>query len=139
MSLVEIDWRPKRKQLRSFGKIALVITAIISLLLYVLKGVSIPWALAIFAVGFTIFLISMISSRLTRMIYVVLMAVTFPIGLVVSFTLLAIFYFLLLAPLGLIFRLMGRDALCRKFDATAESYWLSRQEPESTEQYFRQF
>ncbi|MFH1883796.1 MAG: hypothetical protein ABIL62_13955, partial [Planctomycetota bacterium] len=112
---------------------------IISLLLYVLKGVSIPWALAIFAVGFTIFLISMISSRLTRMIYVVLMAVTFPIGLVVSFTLLAIFYFLLLAPLGLIFRLMGRDALCRKFDATAESYWLSRQEPESTEQYFRQF
>lgn len=139
MSLVEIDWRPKRKQLRSFGKIALLITAIISLLLYVLKGVSIPWALAIFAVGFTIFLISMISSRLTGMIYVVLMAVTFPIGLVVSFTLLAIFYFLLLAPLGLIFRLMGRDALCRKFDATAESYWLSRQEPESPEQYFRQF
>lgn len=139
MSLVEIDWRPKRKQLRSFGKIALLITAIISLLLYVLKGVSIHWALAIFAVGFTIFLISMISSRLTGMIYVVLMAVTFPIGLVVSFTLLAIFYFLLLAPLGLIFRLMGRDALCRKFDATAESYWLSRQEPESPEQYFRQF
>lgn len=139
MSLVEIDWHPKRKQLRSFGKIALLITAIISLLLYVLKGVSIPWALAIFAVGFTIFLISMISSRLTGMIYVVLMAVTFPIGLVVSFTLLAIFYFLLLAPLGLIFRLMGRDALCRKFDATAESYWLSRQEPESPEQYFRQF
>ena len=139
MSLVEIDWHPKRKQLRSFGKIALLITAIISLLLYVLKGVSIPWALAIFAVGFTIFLISMISSRLTRMIYVVLMAVTFPIGLVVSFTLLAIFYFLLLAPLGLIFRLMGRDALCRKFDATAESYWLSRREPEGPEQYFRQF
>ena len=139
MSLVEINWHPKRKQLRSFGKIALLITAIISLLLYVLKGVSIPWALAIFAVGFTIFLISMISSRLTGMIYVVLMAVTFPIGLVVSFTLLAIFYFLLLAPLGLIFRLMGRDALCRKLDATAESYWLSRQEPESTEQYFRQF
>jgi hypothetical protein len=139
MSFVEINWHPKRKQLRSFGKIALVITAIISLLLYKLKGVSIPWALAIFAVGFTIFLISMISSRLTRMIYVVLMAVTFPIGLVVSFTLLAIFYFLLLAPFGLIFRLMGRDALCRKFDATAESYWLSRRGPEGPEQYFRQF
>ena len=139
MSLVEINWYPKRKQLRSFGKIALLITAIISLLLYRLKGISIPWALAIFAVGFTIFLISMISSRLTRMIYVVLMAVTFPIGLVLSFTLLAIFYFLLLAPLGLIFRLMGRDALCRKFDATAESYWLSRRGPEGPEQYFRQF
>jgi len=139
MSLVEINWYPKRKQLRSFGIIALIVTAIISLLLYVLKGVEIQWALAIFAVGLIIFLSSIISLRLTRVIYVVLMAVTFPIGLVVSFTLLAAFYFLLLAPLGLIFRIIGRDALCRKFDATAVSYWLSRQPPESPEQYFRQF
>ncbi|MFZ2148664.1 MAG: SxtJ family membrane protein [Sedimentisphaerales bacterium] len=139
MSLVEINWHPKRKQLRSFGKIALIVTAIISLLLYVLKGAAIPWALAIFAVGFTIFLSSLISSRVTRMIYVVLTAVTFPIGLAVSFLLLAIFYFLLLAPLGLIFRLIGRDTLCRKFDSTAESYWLSRREPENPEQYFHQF
>lgn len=139
MSLVEIDWHPKQKQLQNFGKIALLITAIISLLLYVLKGVSIPWALAIFAVGFTIFIISMISSRLTRMIYVVLMAVTFPIGLVVSFTLLAIFYFLILTPLGLVFRLVGRDPLRRKFDSTTDSYWLRIREPESPEQYFRQF
>ncbi len=139
MSLVEIDWHPKRKQLRSFGKIALLITAIISLLLFVLKGVSIPWALAIFAVGFTIFLISMISSRLTRMIYVGLVAVTFPIGLVLSFTLLAIFYFLLLTSVGLFFRLIGRDALGRKFDPTADSYWLQRNPPENPERYFQQF
>lgn len=139
MSLVEINWHPRRKQLRSFGKIALIVTTVISLLLYVLKGVAIQWALAIFAVGFIIFLSSIISLRLTRAIYVVLMAVTFPIGLVVSFMLLAIFYFLLLTPLGLIFRLIGRDTLCRKFDLTAESYWLSRQPPENPEQYFRQF
>ena len=139
MSFVEINWHPKQKQLQNFGKIALIATAVISLLLYVLKGTAIQWALIIFAVGLIIFLSSIISLRLTRGIYVVLTAVTFPIGWVVSFTLLAIFYFLLLAPLGLIFRLMGRDALCRKFDATAESYWLSRQEPESPEQYFRQF
>ncbi len=139
MSLVEINWRPKRKQLRSFGKIALIATAVISLLLYVLKGVAIQWALIIFAVGLIIFLSSIISLRLTRAIYVVLTAVTFPIGLVVSFMLMAAFYFLLLAPLGLLFRLTGRDVLGRKFDATSESYWLSRRGPESTEQYFRQF
>jgi len=73
------------------------------------------------------------------MIYVVLMAVTFPIGLVVSFTLLAIFYFLLLAPVGLFFRLIGRDALGRKFDPTADSYWLQRNPPENPERYFQQF
>jgi hypothetical protein len=139
MSLVEIDWHPKRKQLRNFGKIALLITAIISLLLYVIKGVSIPWALVIFAVGLIIFLSSIISLRLTREIYIVLTAVTLPIGLVVSFMLLSAFYFLLLAPLGLLFRLTGRDVLGRKFDPTAESYWQQRKPPESSERYFHQF
>jgi len=139
MSLVEINWYPKRKQLQSFGKIALIASAIISLLLYVLKGVSIPWALGIFAVGFIIFASSMISFRLTRTIYIGLVAVTFPIGLAVSFTLLMAFYFLLLTPVGLFFRLIGRDALGRKFDPTADSYWLQRNPPENPERYFQQF
>ncbi|MCH7558203.1 MAG: hypothetical protein IIB56_12220 [Planctomycetes bacterium] len=139
MSLVEINWYPKRKQLQSFGKIALVASAIISLLFYLLKGVAIQWALAIFAVGFIIFASSVISLRLTRMIYVGLVAVTFPIGLVVSFTLLMAFYFLMLTPVGLFFRLIGRDALGRKFDPAADSYWLQRKPPENPERYFQQF
>ncbi len=139
MSLVEINWYPKRKQLQCFGKIALVASAIISLLLYLLKGIAIQWALTIFAVGFIIFVSSMISLRLTRIIYVGLVAVTFPIGLVVSFTLLMAFYFLLLASVGLLFQLIGRDALGRKFDPTTESYWLQRKPPENPERYFHQF
>lgn len=139
MSLVEIDWNPKSKQLQSFGKIALVASAVISLLLYLLKGVAIQWVLIIFAFGFIIFIISMISLKLTKMIYLGMILVTLPIGWVVSFILLSAFYFLLLAPLGLIFRLIGRDPLCRKFDPNAKSYWLSRQPPKGPEQYFHQF
>ncbi len=139
MSFVEINWHPKRKQLQNFGKIALIATAVISLLLYLLKGVAIQWASIIFAAGLIIFLSSVISLRLTRGIYVVLTAVTFPIGLTVSFMLLAAFYFLLLAPLGLFFRLTGRDVLGRKFDPTAESYWQQRKPPDSSERYFHQF
>lgn len=139
MSLVEIDWNPKSKQLQSFGKIALVASAVISLLLYLLKGVAIQWVLIIFAFGFIIFIISMISLKLTKMIYLGMILVTLPIGWVVSFILLSAFYFLLLAPLGLIFRLIGRDPLCRKFDPNAKSYWLSRQQPKGLEQYFHQF
>ncbi len=139
MSLVKIDWNPKSKQVRSFGKIALMASAVISLLLYVLKGVAIQWVLIIFAFGFIIFIISMISLELTKMIYLGMILLTMPIGWVVSFILLAAFYFLLLAPLGLFFRLIGRDPLCRKFDSSAKSYWLSRQPPNGPEQYFHQF
>ncbi|MBW7992615.1 MAG: hypothetical protein FVQ84_21720 [Planctomycetes bacterium] len=139
MSLIEIDWNPKSKQLQNFGKIALAASVIISLLLYLLKGVAIQWCLIIFAVGCIIFIISMISLKLTKMIYLGMILLTMPIGWVVSFILMAAFYYLLLAPLGLIFRLMGRDPLCRKFDPTAKSYWLSRQPPKGPEQYYHQF
>ena len=139
MSLVEIDWNPKSKQLRSFGKVALVASTVIALLLYLLKGVAIKWVLIIFSFGFIIFVISIISIRLTKMIYLGMILLTLPIGYVVSFILLAAFYFLLLAPLGLIFHLIGRDPLNRKFEPNAKSYWLSRQPPKGPEQYFHQF
>jgi len=139
MPLIEIDWNPKSKQLQNFGKIALAASVIISLLLYLLKGVAIQWLLIICAFGFMVFIISMISLKLTKIIYLGMILLTMPIGWVVSFILMAAVYFLMLAPLGLIFRLIGRDPLCRRFDPTAESYWMSRRPPKGLEQYFHQF
>lgn len=139
MSLIEINWCPNHKELRKFGIISLIASTLIALLLYVLKGLVIQWVAAIFFVGIIIFVISMISLKVTRGIYLGLILVTMPIGLVVSFTLMAIFYFLLLTPLGLLFRLMGRDALGRKFDSNTNSYWISRRPPENLDRYFHQF
>jgi len=84
MSLIEINWNPKRKELRNFGIIALIASAIISLLLYLLKDLEIQWILVITGAGFAIFLCSLISVELTRIIYLVLILVTLPIGWVVS-------------------------------------------------------
>jgi len=139
MSLIEINWHPGSKELRNFGAIALIASALIAILLYVLKGLGIQWAAIIFAVGFIIFLSSVISLKLTRMIYLGLILLTLPIGWAVSFILLAAFYFLLLTPLGFLFRLMGRDPLRRKFDSTTESYWLTRRPPDKLDRYFHQF
>jgi len=139
MSLIKINWYPGPKELRNFGTISLIASALIAILLYVLKGLGIQWTAIIFAIGFIIFLSSVISVKLTRMIYLGLILVTLPIGLAVSFTLLAAFYFLLLAPLGLFFRLIGRDPLRRKFDSTADSYWLTRRPPDKLDRYFHQF
>jgi hypothetical protein len=139
MSLIEINWNPNRKELRRFGVIALIASALISLLLYVLKGLGIQWMATIFVVGLIIFISSMVSLKFTRGIYLGFILLTLPIGFVVSFLLLAIFYFLLLTPLGFIFRLIGRDALSRKFNSDVDSYWITRQPPENLERYFRQF
>jgi hypothetical protein len=139
MSLVEINWRPDRKELRYFGIIALIASVVISLLLYILKDLEIKWILIVCTVGFTIFLISLISGKMTRLIYLGLVLVTLPIGWMVSLILLAAFYFLILTPIGFIFRLIGRDLLCRKFDSATDSYWLPRRPPDSHDRYFHQF
>jgi len=136
---MKINWNPNHKELRKFGIISLIASALIALLLYVLKGLGIQWAAAIFFVGLIIFVSSIISIRLTRGIYLGLILLTMPIGLVVSFTLMAIFYFLLLTPLGFLFRLIGRDSLCRKNDPNTNSYWILRRSPEKLDRYFHQF
>ncbi|MHC4336525.1 MAG: hypothetical protein ACYSTG_01045 [Planctomycetota bacterium] len=139
MALIEVNWHPNRKDLHSFGSIALITTFLIALLLYILKGVGLQWTLPIFLVGLLIFLCSLISLRLTRIIYLGLTLVTVPIGVGISFLVMAAFYFLLLMPIGMFFRLIGRDALRRKFEPDAKTYWLARQTYKEPERYFRQF
>jgi hypothetical protein len=139
MPLIEINWYPKRKELRNFGVIALIASAVIPLLLYLLKGLEVQWVLIICCVGFIIFLSSIISAKISRIIYLSLILLTLPIGWIISFILLALFYFLLITPIGFIFRLVGRDPLCRKFDSAVDSYWLPRRPPDSNDRYFHQF
>jgi len=139
MSLVHINWNPGEKELRNFGIITVVATAAVSLLLYLAKGISIQWSFLPFVIGTVVFFISVVSARLTRMIYLALVISTMPIGVAVSFILMAAFYFLLITPLALFFRLVGRDLLHRKFDPASRTYWVRRQERQDLERYFSQF
>jgi hypothetical protein len=139
MALLKINWHPTRKELGDFGKIALIATVLISLLLWTIKGVGLKWTLPILAVGLIIFVASRTSEKLTRIFYLGLTMLTLPIGFVVSFILLAAFYYMVVTPIGLVFRLMRRDPLCRKFDNTTDSYWLRRRPAKDLNRYFRQF
>jgi hypothetical protein len=139
MSMIEINWNPKRKELRDFGIIALVASVILSLVLYFLKHLALPWILVIISVGFIIFISSLLSAKTTRIIYLGMILLTFPIGWVMSFLVLAIFYFLIITPVGLFFRLIGHDPLHRNFEPSVKSYWQKRQSPEKVDRYFHQF
>jgi len=86
-----------------------------------------------------VFLTGFVSLRATRLIYLGLTLVTLPIGLVISFLLLATFYFGILTPLAIVFKLIGRDALKRRFDADADSYWITHRQPGDLDRYFNQF
>jgi hypothetical protein len=73
-----------------------------------------------------------------RPVFLTLMAVTKPIGHIVSTGLMALIYFGLLTPIAVFFRVTGRDALARRRPAT-ESYWTPKYQPTDVRRYLRQY
>jgi uncharacterized membrane protein len=138
MPLVEIDWNPGTRQLRVFGLSALAASVVLAGVFVLLWRLALVWAIAALAAGAAILLCSLVSPRTAKVLYVALSAVGLPIGFVVSFVLLAAFFFLLLTPIALLFRLIGRDPLHRKFDRAADSYWIARKPTASLDRYFHQ-
>ena len=139
MALIEVNWQPGTKDLRSFGTIAIIATAVIAVLLYLIKGLPLAWCISITAVGVVIFISSRVSVKLTKGIYISFTLLTLPIGMAVSFLLMGAFYYLVLTPVGLFFRLTGRDVLNRKFEPNSNTYWIKRSRKEDLNHYFRQF
>ena len=139
MPLIEINWNPSDKDLCNFGRIAILASLLVATLLYTTKSLTFKWCLLIVGIGCLFFVCSLLSIMVTKWIYLSLTLITFPIGMTVSFVLLALFYYLLLTPVGLIFRLIGRDSLHRKYNRAAESYWIARRRTDNIKRYFNQF
>jgi len=73
----------------------------------------------------------------THWLYVVLMLVAYPIGFVLSHVLIAIVYYVVITPIAVVFRLIGRDVIGRKLDPRATTYWRDRGEPRPSSSYFK--
>ncbi len=74
---------------------------------------------------------------LTLWLYIALTLVAFPIGFVISHVLMAVIYYLVITPIGLVFRLMGRDVLGKRIDKQQASYWHVRTAPRDPASYFK--
>ena len=75
---------------------------------------------------------------LRRPLYEGWMRLVTPVGWLVSHAVLAIVYFGVITPIGLVARLAGRDKLERRFAASAASYWAARPPSADTSRYLRQ-
>lgn len=74
-----------------------------------------------------------------RPVFVAALIVTFPIGWVVSQLMLAVLFYLVFTPLGLVFRLFGRDALQLRKPADATTYWTVKPAAVDVRAYFNQY
>ena len=139
MALVTLNLKPTEKQLLDFGTISVFMLSIIGLLLWLLAKISIGGLAVFCAAGLAVFMLSRISTGLIRPVYQGLMIVTFPIGWVVSHIAMAIFFYGLITLVGLVYKLIGRDPLCRSYDRQVATYWQPYRQKNSIKDYFRQF
>ncbi len=94
-------------------------------------------ALAVLA--FTIGPVGLVWPAAIRPVYAAALVVTFPIGWVVSRVVLACLFYGLFTPVGLLFRLVGRDALGIRRRPDRETYWEDKPTAADAASYLRQF
>lgn len=144
MSLITIDWNPNETKLRYF--------AVSWLLGFGLVGFYLAWKLgclvgsgrwsapvALWILAGVVGMSGLLFPRIVRPVYLVWMKLTSPIGWLVSYGALGLIYFGAITPLALLFRLIDRDPMNRKFERSTRSYWVARTRTTSARRYFQQF
>src|SRR5690242_14171798 len=134
--MIKLNFRPEDRILRQFAWIAALALPVLTAM--VTRGDARWYQVSAFhwtstavlvaaAIGVGQLLLLLAGLRApTRWLYVVLMVVVYPLGFVLSHVLIAIIYYVVITPIALVFRAMGRDVLGRKLDPDARSYWRDR-------------
>jgi hypothetical protein len=139
MSLIQLDLKPSQSKLRQFGELSLVMLSLLGLLMTWRWDMSKSVLAGFVIAGLAVYILSRISTKLVWPLYAGLMLAGFPIGWLVSHLVMALFFFGILLPTGLFFRMIGRDALHRKPQQQKDSYWVRHSSPDSIKRYFQQF
>jgi len=134
----DIPIDPPRRTLRTFASLALVVFGGLSVYHGVVRDRT-TLAVAMAALALAIGPIGLIRPRAIRPVYLAAMALSLPIGWVVSRLILLAIFLGLFTPVALVFRLIGRDALDRPLRPDAPTYWEPKPPPPGARSYFRQF
>ncbi len=137
MTFADIPFLPTTRVLRQFAASWLVFLSIFAAWqwFHVHNHRAAAWlAVAALSVG----ALGLRFPQSVRYLFVFLMILAFPIGYTVSTLLLGTIFYLVLTPLSLIMRILGRDPLQRTNSQTA-SFWIPMEETPELSRYFRQY
>ena len=117
---------PKRevKELRKFALTMFFALAILGAVLIWRKR---DIGFVLWGIGSAALLIAWVQPRLLSPVHKYWMKLALALGLISSHVILALLYYLVLAPIGLVMRVVGKNPLNLHFDNKAKSYWIKRE------------
>ena len=132
MALIEINWKPTSRQLRQFGSLCLVTFPLLG---WIWSG-NLTFITALACLGLLMAIIAYVYPNGISPLFVGLMLITAPIGLVLGEVAMFLIYMTVFLPIGMYFRLVSRDRLRLKHDRQASSYWQSKRQPKSSTMFY---
>ena len=136
MNWTDVTRSPSPRTLRQFAGLCLIVFG--SLAAWrVWRGVVDVRTEALGAAAVLVGVAGLARPALVRWLYTGWMIVAFPIGWTVSRVVLGVIFYGVFMPVGVLFRLMRRDAL-RVRRSDARSYWTAKAGPANVHSYFRQ-
>ncbi len=147
--MIDIDWKPNARKLRQFAVASLFGFPLIGLLLEKVLPLFGLTSLTAFVeahslvlicggLGAAVCLLGLLLPRAITPVYLVLVALTFPIGLILSAVLIPLIYYGLFTPIGLGLRLLGKDPMDRTLNQ-GDSYWIERPPAPAPARYYKQY
>jgi hypothetical protein len=132
-----IERRPSTHTLLKFGLTLVVGCGLLAALLWL--GMHRPGAAQVVAgAGLAGFVLALVPG-VGRIFYFAWMALGVTLGLVTSPIVLAVIYLLLFVPMGLLFRVMGRDPLKRAPGGPSQTFWEDRAPVDDPTRFLRQY
>ena len=132
-----VNWRPDARELRRFA-VAMLIGFTILGLLSVWRAWGISTASIIFWSAGAVLAIAALIPGLGRIAYLAVYLPTSIIGYVVSNVILALMFFLVITPLGILLKLMGKDVLQQRKQKNS-TQWTPIKGVKTEDSYYRQF
>ena len=138
MAMIEIDTSPSESTLRQFGWMLLVFFGLIGgLVWWRFEAPMVSYGL--WSGGALVSASYFAVPGLRRPLYLGWLYAAFPLGWLISHGVMAIVYYGVVTPIGLVSRALGRDVLQQRLDPDASSYWVERSDTAEPERYFEQF
>lgn len=135
--MTRIDTDPGRRELLVFGALLPLAVVLAGFLIGRHTGAGVR--VSIWVVGGAIALVYATIPALRRPVYVGIARLTQPIGWAVSHLVLILVFALVVTPVAVLLRLLGRDPLARRADARLPTYWVTRTTGRDARRYFQQF
>lgn len=135
--MITINKNPSPRELSQFGIIWLPALLLLLIFLFTWRLENRFWTFSLSVLAGISITLGVIQPIVLKHVFVGLQYLTWPIGFIVSYVLLATVFFFLITPLGLLMRLFGYNPL--DYYRRVGSMWHAKQPIIDQASYFRQF